>query len=269
MKLNQSLKKFLVSFLLAFIIFCIPQTIFAANRPGKIRNLKCKTTTSSSINISWTPQNNVSGYQVFRSSSYDGPFRKIKDIAPGNHAFCNLGLQNGREYYYRVRAYSGKRTGVFSNVLSTRTKCPSRTAFVRVSSNIRKHAGTNHPVITTLNSGTKVTVICVTNSKSGEIWNRISFKLNGKTKRGYIRNDLLTMQKQQKPTGIVIANSGLRLRKSDSIQSEIITTLPKGTSVTILKQTTGADKRKWYQVRVKRGKKTLTGYVFADYVRVS
>ncbi len=269
MKLNVNFKKCFFVLLLSFVIFCVPQTASAARRPGKITNVKCGATTNNSINISWAPKNNVSGYQVFRSSCYDGPFRKIRDIAPENHAFCNIRLQSGREYYYRVRAYSGKKTGVFSKILTARTKCASRAASIRASSNIRKHAGTNHPILATLSSGTKVTIICTTDNKFGTPWNRISFKLNGKKKYGYIRSDLLSVGKTQKPTGIIIANSGLHLRKSASIQSELLATLPKGTSVTILKQTTGADKRKWYQVRVKQGKKTLKGYVFAAYVRVS
>ncbi len=269
MKLNLYLKRCLFVLLLLFVIFCVPQTASAARRPGKITNVKCGATTNNSINISWAPQNNVSGYQVFRSSCYDGPFRKIRDIAPENHAFCNIKLQSGREYYYRVRAYSGKKTGVFSKILTARTKCASRSASVRASSNIRKHAGTNHPILATLGAGTKVTVICTTDNNFGTPWSRISFKWNGKKKYGYIRSDLLSSVKSQKPTGVVIAASGLHLRKSASIQSELLATLPKGTSVTILKQTTGADNRKWYQVRVKRSKKTLKGYVFADYVRIS
>lgn len=269
MKSNQSLKKYLFSFLLLFFVcLCLPQSASAANKPAKVTNLKCGTTTQSSINISWTPQNGM-GYQVYRSTAYDGSYQKIKDIAPGNHAFCNINLKGGREYYYRVRAYTGRSTGKFSNILTARTKCASRAATVRVSSNIRKHAGTNHPILTTLSSGTKVTLICSTNDKSGTAWSRISFKINGQKKSGYIRSDLLSKGQSQKNTGVVIANGGLNLRKSASTKSQIIATLANGTKVTILKQTTGTDGQKWYQVSVKRGSQTLKGYVAARYIRVS
>lgn len=271
MKENSLLKKCLFSFLLLFLLsLCLPQTSFAAGRPGKVQGLKCGVTTASSINISWKHQNNVSGYQVFRSTSYDGPFKKIKSISAGNHAFCNMNLQSGREYYYRVRAYRGNATGKLSKILTARTKCPARAATVRVSSNVRSHAGTNHTVIAGLAPGTKVSVICTTNTPSGTPWSRISFQVNGKKKSGYIRSDLLTAgQSSPSHKGVVTAASGLHLRKSASAGSKIITTLPKGTTVTILKGVIGSDGQKWYHIKVKRNGKKLKGYAFAKYIRVS
>lgn len=269
MKLEQCLKKCLFTFLLFFFIsLYIPQTTFAAGKPGKVTGLKCGVTTGNSINISWNPLNDVSGYQIFRSTSYDGPYKNIKNVAAGNQAFCNLNLQNGREYYYRVRAYKGSSTGKFSKILIARTKCPARTATVRVSSNVRKHAGTNHPVLATLNSGTKVTVICTTNDKSGDAWSRISFSMNNKKKYGYIKSSLLTSEQAQTHKGVVTASSGLHLRKSASTKSKIIATLPNGTSVTVLKGVIGADGQKWYQIKVKQNGKTLKGYAFAKFIRI-
>lgn len=265
-------RKCLCSFLLLlFAILCIPQTTFAAGRPGKVTGIKCGTTTSNSINISWTPQSGISGYQIFRSSSYDGPYKKIMNIAVGNQAFCNLNLQSGREYYYRVRAYRGSSTGKFSKILAARTKGAAQSATVRVSANVRKRAGTNHALLTTLAPGTRVTVTCVTNTKSGTPWSRITFPINGRRKTGYIRSDLLSLGGQQTPQrkGVVIAAGGLHLRRSASTKSQIIATLPMNTTVTILKETTGADMQKWYQVSVKSGGKTRKGYVAARFIRIS
>lgn len=270
MKTNLFFKKLIFSFLLLFFVsLFVPQTSFATGRPGKVQGLKCGITTTSSINISWKPQNNVSGYQVFRSTSYDGPYRNIKNISAGNHAFCNINLQGGREYYYRVRAYRGSSTGKFSKILTARTKCPARSATVRVSSNVRKHAGTNHAVIAGLTPGTKVTVICATNTKSGTPWSRISFQLNGRKKSGYIRSNLLSAGQSQNHKGVVTASSGLNVRKSASVGSKIVTTLPKGTTVNVLKGVIGSDGQKWYQISVKRNGKTFKGYAFAKYIRIS
>ncbi len=276
MKLKRCYKKCLFSLVLLFFLsLCVPQTASAASKPGTVKSLKCGITTGNSINISWKSVKGVSGYQVFRSASYDGPFEKVKDIAAGTHAFCNLKLQGGREYYYRVRAYSGRGsrtvTGSFSKVLSARTKCASRTAAVRSNSNVRKHAGINHPIAATLSAGTKVTIICTTNDKSGTSWSRITYLAGGKKKSGYIRSDLLTagQSKPKTQTGIVIAGTGLRLRRSASISSGIIITLPRGAKVTILGQSTGTDKQKQYHVSVKRGRKTYKGYAAARYIRIS
>ncbi len=261
--------KYLLTFLLlALVSLSIPQNASAAGKPAKITGLKCGVTTQKSINISWASQNGVSGYQVYRASSYDGPYKKIKTVAAGNHAFCNMKLQGGREYYYRVRAYRGSSVGKFSKILTARTRCAARAATVRVSSNVRKHAGTNHSAIATLSPGAKVTVSCTTSTKSGTPWSRVSFYINGKKKHGYIRSDLLTTGKTKQSTGSVTAN-WLNLRSSASAKSKLITSLPKGTKVTILSQTTGADRQKWYHISVKRNGRTLKGYVSARYVRVS
>ncbi len=274
MKMNQCFKKCLFSFLLLFLSFlCFSQPAFAAKRPATVRKLTCGSTTRNSINISWASQNGVTGYQVFRSLSYDGPYEKIKEVTAGNHAFCNLKLQNGREYYYRVRAYIGKGsrivTGNFSKPLSARTRCPSHSANVRGSINVRKHAGINHPVIAIVNAGSKVTVICTANDKPGAAWSRISFKAGNKKKYGYVRSDLLSTGQTQKRIGVVTAGSGLRLRRSADISSRIVTTLSKGTKVTILGQVTGSDRQKWYLISVKQGRKTLKGYASARYISVS
>ena len=261
MKINQRLKLNIAALLL-FLIFSLamPQSIYAAKKPAQVKNLKCGVTTGSSINISWSLQSGVSGYHIFRASSYDGPYQIIKTISAGNNAFCNMNLPGGREYYYRGRAYtyrSGTTTnGKFSKILAARTKCASRPATVRANSNVRKHAGINHQKITTLPAGTRVTIICSTTNKSGTPWSRITFTSGGKKGTGYIQTSLLT-------------STGLRLRRSPSTNSAIVTTLKKGSKVTILGQVTGSDRQKWYKLSVKQGNRTFNGYAAARYIRVS
>lgn len=274
MKMKKTFQRNLLSLLLIFAIsLTLPQTASAANSPAAVKNLKCGVTTSNSINISWTPQGGVSGYHVFRAVSYDGPYVKIKTIAAGNNAFCNMKLQGGREYYYRVRSYVNRNgrtvNGKLSKILSARTKGASKAATTRARANVRKHAGTNHPVLTTLNTGTKVTIVCSTKDKSGADWSRITYTQGGQKKSGYISSNLLSIGQSSKKYGIVTANSGLRLRRSASVSSGIITTLAKGTKVTILGQTIGTDKQKWYRISVKKSGRTLTGYAAARYIRVS
>lgn len=80
--------------------------------------IKKGTTSSNSINISWRQQDNISGYQIYRATAYDGKYKRIKNVAAGNQAFCNMKLKSGREYFYKVRAYvstdSGTLNGKFS-----------------------------------------------------------------------------------------------------------------------------------------------------------
>lgn len=274
MKMKQCLKRNLAALLILCVLsLSVSQTAFAAKKTTTVKNLKCGATTSSSINISWSSQSGISGYHVFRASSYDGPYKQIKRIAPGNHAFCNMKLQGGMEYYYRVRSYVIKNgvtvTGKFSKILTARTKGKSRAATVRVRSNIRKHAGTNHPVVATLNAGAKVTVVCAAKDKSGGNWSRVSYTLGNKKYTGYISTNLLSLGQSNKNSGIVTAKSGLRIRRSPSTASGIVTTLVKGTKVTILGQTTGTDGQKWYHISVKKNGRTFKGYAYARYIKLT
>lgn len=273
LKTSFSIKKCLITLLFSFVFFlAVPHNSFAAQKPPTVKNLKCGVTTANSINISWTPQSGVSGYQVYRATAYDGKYKKIKNIAAGNYAFCNMKLKSGKEYYYKVRAYvyQGNRivTGKYSKILTARTKGSSKSAFVRVNANVRKHAGVNHPLIAILKAGTSVTITCATTDKSGTAWSRISFTVNGRKKTGYIRTDLVTPQQKKKVTGIVSVKSRLNLRQFANPQSKVLTTLSNGTKVTILGEATGSDKQKWYQISVKKNGRTYKGYCAARYIRV-
>ena len=74
MKMKQCLKRNLTALLILCVLsLSVSQTAFAAKKPTTVKNLKCGATTSSSINISWSSQSGISGYHVFRASSYDGP----------------------------------------------------------------------------------------------------------------------------------------------------------------------------------------------------
>ncbi len=85
-------------------------------------------------------------------------------------------------------------------------------------------------------------------------------------KRGYIWRTTSSQPQPQPPrnkTGVVTASS-LRLRRSASTNSAIITSLPNGTVVTILGQTTGTDRQKWYHISVKRNGRTLKGFTVKE-----
>ena len=67
--LQKSTKIFLI--LCSVLLFAItPATVSAA--PKKVSGMKCGITTQSSINISWSGQSGISGYQIYRSACYDG-----------------------------------------------------------------------------------------------------------------------------------------------------------------------------------------------------
>lgn len=246
--------------------------VSAASSPAKIQKLKCKLATQNSINLSWQEQTGISGYQLYRATCYDGKYKKVMNINPQMHVFCNKNLKSGREYYYKVRAYTGSgksiRYGKFSNILAAHTKLPSsKSATPTTWVNIRKHAGTNHPSIAVIGPSTKVSVICTTTDRSGQSWSRIQCSVNNRTVKGYIRSNLLKQSKKLKKTGIVTAFL-LNVRSSANPSASIVATLNKGQKVTVLGSKKSSSGTTWYQIRFTKGGRTKTGYASAKYIKI-
>lgn len=76
------------------------------------------------ITIKWSKVAGASGYYLYRSSTKNGTYKKIKDINKGTTVkYVNSGLGNFKPYYYKVRAYrvvAGKK--VFSKYSAIRGK---------------------------------------------------------------------------------------------------------------------------------------------------
>ncbi|QNF29477.1 SH3 domain-containing protein [Metabacillus elymi] len=136
------------------------------------------------------------------------------------------------------------------------------TKYVNVSSgflNLRESASTSSKVIATFIKGTEVTVYSEANG-----WSKIV--ANGK--EGYVSSRYLTsknldkststLQTSESITKYVNVNSGtLNLRKSGSTSAELVTSLKKGTEVTVYSEANG-----WSKI-VANGKE---GYVSSKYL---
>lgn len=274
-QLQKQIMKLLACAMMLF--FLMPYSVKAAAWPQKVQGLKTGATTQNSINISWQAQAGVTGYQVYRSTAYDGKYKRIININSAEGAFCNKNLTVGKEYYYKVRAYSNTGSGItygtFSKKLRSNTRMAyPKSAYTRVRSNIRKHAGTNHQRITTVNAVTKMNILCSAKNKSGEDWSYISCTVNGKTIKGYILTSLLTSNTQNPAqpviqTGKVTAYS-LNVRANPGTTSRIVGSLQMGQLVTILGQSKAMDGSTWYYVQYKRNGQTMKGYVSAKYIKL-
>ena len=66
-----------------------------------------KKISSGKITVSWKKVTKASGYQIYRSTSKTGTYKKIKTIGSGSTiSYTNSGLSKGKKYYYKVRSYS-------------------------------------------------------------------------------------------------------------------------------------------------------------------
>ena len=79
------------------------------------------------IQLKWNKVEGPSGYEIYRASSKNGTYQKIKTINNGNTlTFKNKKLKFNKKYYYKVRAFRKSETGTeyseLSNTLTAKTR---------------------------------------------------------------------------------------------------------------------------------------------------
>lgn len=89
--------------------------------------LKAKASDAKNVKLTWSKVKGASGYEIYRSNSKDGKYKKVKNISKGSTAsYKNGKLKKSTTYYYKIRAYrkvDGKKVyGSYSSVVSVKTK---------------------------------------------------------------------------------------------------------------------------------------------------
>jgi len=81
-------------------------------------NLVSASSLARRIDLSWTDTAaGESGVKIERSTN-GSSFSKLATVGANVTTFSNTGLRSGKKYYYRVRAYSGKKYSGYSNITS-------------------------------------------------------------------------------------------------------------------------------------------------------
>ena len=89
--------------------------------------VKLSSAGSGKIKVSWKKVSGASGYEVYRSTSKKGKYKKVKTLKKSSSVtFKNTDLTKGKKYYYKVRAYrvvKGKKVyGSYSSVKALNCK---------------------------------------------------------------------------------------------------------------------------------------------------
>lgn len=83
-----------------------PQTVKLGTCPDAVTGLTVTQQTSGKINIKWNKVSGASGYIVYRMDyKTNGKYKAIITVDSNSTSISNVGLESGRPYYYRVRAY--------------------------------------------------------------------------------------------------------------------------------------------------------------------
>ena len=115
------------------------KTIQFTISPQGVKNLKA-TPTTTSIKLSWSKAKGISNYTVYRATSKDGKYTRIRTLSSSESSYKDTTASKTKIYYYKVRAYKTvnktKYYGAYSDIICS-AKTPSK------------------PVITVKNTGSK------------------------------------------------------------------------------------------------------------------
>ncbi len=126
---------------------------------------------------------------------------------------------------------------------------------------MRSKASKNSKIVTTLTKGTAITV---TNTSHGK-WYKATYKnKKGKTFSGYVSNKYLKKKGAAAKAVTYITTGNVYMRSGASKSSKIVTTLAKGTAITVTDTSHG----KWYKaVYIDKNKDSHTGFVSNKYLK--
>lgn len=64
------------------------------------------TAASDRVSLKWTSVSGASGYEIYRGTSKNGTYYRVKTVTPGSrHSYTDSGLKKGKNYYYKIRVY--------------------------------------------------------------------------------------------------------------------------------------------------------------------
>jgi len=84
----------------------------ATKKPSKVTITGVKSYDYNAVKITWKATKNAKKYQVYRATSKNGKYKKIKTTT--GKTYINKKLTTGKKYYYKVRAVNGSKKGSFS-----------------------------------------------------------------------------------------------------------------------------------------------------------
>ena len=249
-------------------IFYGSQTVKFKIMPRAMSTVKAKKRATDSITLSWSKDNSISGYQLYRATAMDGKYKKIATITKKTTTtYTDKKRTNGQCYYYKIRSYKtvdGKNWyGAFSDIKAIYTKTGyTRNAFTKKNTAIYDTASISETPMVILAKKDTMSVKYATRDKHNKTWYYVQYKQNGQSYNGFIAGNTVTITKLGKTTG-----KNVNVRKSASTSSKKLTTLNKNKKVTILK-TKKKSGHTWYQIQFTKKGKTYKGWISADYIKI-
>lgn len=244
------------------------QTLTFKIIPRQMSTVKVKKKATDYIQLKWTKDSSISGYQIYRSDAVDGKYKKIATITnKSTTTYKDKKLTNGQSYYYKIRSYktvdNKKWYSAYSEIKRIHTKTGyTRNAVAKGDIILYSDTTTSSVPIITPFAGESMTVTYATKNAAGKKWYYVTYNKDGMSYNGFVQHKKVTITMVGKTT-----SKDINIRKSYSTSSKIITTVGKNKTLTILK-TKKKGNMTWYQVEFKKKGTTYKGWISADFVKL-
>lgn len=74
-------------------------------KPGKVTLKSLKKSSASKVKVKWAQVSKATGYQLYRATSKNGTYSKIKTISSNKTCSYTNTVVRNKKYYYKIRAY--------------------------------------------------------------------------------------------------------------------------------------------------------------------
>lgn len=236
-----------------------------------------KATAYDKVKLSWKKISGASGYILYRYNSSSKKYVKIKTITSGSTvSYTDTGRTMATTYKYKIKSYvtSGEQTvnSAASKEVSVKTDSTMTGKVNGSSVAVRSGPSASKKKIKTVGRNTGITITGTSGS-----WYKISIKVGGKTKTGYIKKSYVTIIR--KPTlkasaasaskiklswNKISGASGYVVQRYNSSKKKYVTvkTIKKGSTTSYTNS--GLKKNTTYKYRI-RSYKTVKGHKIYSY----
>lgn len=217
------------------------------------------------ITLKWAGKNGASGYEIYRASTYNSKYKKIKTITKGTKlSYTNTKLSANREYFYKIRSYAkadGKVLYSAYTKFSAGTTPGGKAAMTRYKLKLLKKPSAKSAKLATIPANATIVYVGRTYLKNKKKFYHVQYQKGSKTYDGYLTSAYGLKYYKSKTTSV---KTELRTKAKKS--GKVLVTIPKNRTFAVL-GTKKSGKTTWYKTSYLKGRKLYTGYVSGKYLK--
>lgn len=242
-----------------------------------VPKLAGKAASYDKVNLSWKKISGASGYVLYRYDSSKKKYAAIKTIGSGSTvSYTDTKRSMGKTYIYKIRSYkkAGGKTVYSGASGAVKVKTASLAAGTTNATNVNVRSGPNASKkrLAKLAVNKSVTITGMSGS-----WYRVSIKIKGKKKTGYIKKTYVTIISKPALTASasstskiklkwnkVSGASGYRVQRYNPSKKKYVTIKTISNGSTVSYTNTGLKKNTTYKYRIQAYKKVRGRKIYSS-----